>query len=116
MRIAVGTTDGLWVCEHLARSSTFVILDIEQGGVAGQSVREWGTDQCGSHKRFVDVLEGCAAVLCGGIGQGAVDALVAHGIEPMVLSQKQTVAEAVQHYLEGKLATTAARVCLCHEH
>jgi predicted Fe-Mo cluster-binding NifX family protein len=60
------------------------------------------------------MLAGCGAVLCGGIGQGAADSLQAHGIEPVVLAARHTVDEAIAQYLEGKLITTDARVCLCH--
>ena len=114
MKIAVGTTDGLALCDHLARSSAFVVLEIQDGQVASKTVRERGTDACGNHKSFVEILEGCTAVLCGGIGQGAVDALAAHGIEPVVAAGKHTVDEAVDLYLTGRLLTTDGRVCLCH--
>jgi predicted Fe-Mo cluster-binding NifX family protein len=62
----------------------------------------------------VEILEGCATVLCGGIGQGAADALAAHGIEPIVAAAKHTIDEAVSLYLSGQLVTTTGRVCLCH--
>jgi len=114
MKIAVGTTDGLALCDHLARSSAFVVLEIQDGQVASKTVRERGTDACGNHQSFVEILEGCTAVLCGGIGQGAVDALAAHGIEPVVAAGKHTVDEAVDLYLAGRLLTTDGRVCLCH--
>jgi predicted Fe-Mo cluster-binding NifX family protein len=114
MKIAVGTTDGLALCDHLARSSAFVVLEIQDRQVASKTVRERGTDACGNHKSFVDILEGCSAVLCGGIGQGAADALAAHGIEPIVAAGKHTVDEAVDLYLAGRLLTTDGRVCLCH--
>ena len=113
MQIAIGTTDGTSVCEHLARSSAFLILEIEDGRIASRTLRQWNKDECGNHQRFVDVLAGCQAVLCGGIGQGAVNPLRANGIEPLVLAQKLTLEEAADSYLKGTLATTDARVCLC---
>lgn len=60
------------------------------------------------------MLEGCAAVLCGGIGQGAADSLAAHGIEPVVTLGRHSIDEAVTLYLNGQLVTTTGRVCLCH--
>jgi predicted Fe-Mo cluster-binding NifX family protein len=114
VKIAVGTTDGVAVCEHLARSSAFVVLEVQDGQVASRTIRERGTDACGNHRSFVEILEGCAAVLCGGIGQGAADALAAHGIEPIVAAAKHTIDEAVTLYLTGQLVTTTGRVCLCH--
>jgi predicted Fe-Mo cluster-binding NifX family protein len=112
--IAVGTSDGVAVCEHLARSSAFVVLEVRDGQVASRTVRERGTDACGNHRSFVELLEGCSAVLCGGIGQGAADALAAHGIAPVVTAAQHTIEEAVALYLSGQLVTSNGRVCLCH--
>jgi predicted Fe-Mo cluster-binding NifX family protein len=89
------------------------ILEIEDGRITARATREWGTDECGSHQRFVDVLAGCDTVLCGGIGQGAVNALVAAGITPLVLARPHTVEEAAALFLAGQLETTGERVCLC---
>ncbi len=113
IRIAVGTTDGLAVSEHLARSSWFEVFEVVEGKVAGRTVRGRETDACESHKSFVELLEGCRAVLCGGIGQGAFDALTAHGIQPLVLAKPGTVEEAVGQYLAGTLVSTDERICLC---
>ena len=112
--IAVGTTDGVTVCDHLARSAAFFVLEIEGGRVIGRTERAWVRDACGNHASFVEILAGCQAVLCGGIGEGAFQALAAHGIEPVVAAGTHTVEEAVSLYLAGKLATTSRRVCLCH--
>ena len=83
-RLAAGTTDGSSVCGHLARSAAFLVFEIEEGQIVARSTRTRSTDQCGIHRSFVEILEGCRAVICGGIGQGAYDALVGNGIEPIV--------------------------------
>ncbi len=114
--IAVGTADGQSVCDHLARSSAFVVLEVQDGRVLSKTVRVRDTGACGNHRSFVEILEGCRAVLCGGIGQGAYDSLAAHGIEPLVVAGKCSVDDAVERYLSGRLSTTTDRVCLCkHE-
>lgn len=113
-KIAVATSDGVSVCEHLARSSAFIVLHVEDGRVTSRTTRERATDACGNHASFVEILDGCHAVLCGGIGQGAADALAAHGIEPLVAAGKHSVDGAIGLYLAGKLVTTTERVCLCH--
>jgi predicted Fe-Mo cluster-binding NifX family protein len=59
------------------------------------------------------MLSGCQAVICGGIGQGAADALEANGIEPVVTAGKHSVDEAIALYLAGSLTTTHERICLC---
>jgi predicted Fe-Mo cluster-binding NifX family protein len=113
MQIAIGTTDGISVCDHLARSSAFFVLEIEDGRVVSKSLRE-RFGKCGNHASFVELLAGCGAVICGGIGQGAFDSLKAAGIEPVVAAEKHTAEEAAALYLAGALPTTDARVCLCH--
>jgi predicted Fe-Mo cluster-binding NifX family protein len=112
-RIAVATADGLSVGEHLARCASFVVIEVAEGKVVSRAVRHRENGPCGHHKSFVELLEGCGGVICGGIGQGAWDALTAHGILPIVAAGKHTIDEAVGQYLAGSLATTGEKVCLC---
>jgi predicted Fe-Mo cluster-binding NifX family protein len=111
--LAIATADGKTVCDHLARCTEVVLLDIENGAVVSRSTRSRATDTCGQHRSFVELMAGCHAVICGGIGQGAVNALAAHGIEPIVLAAPMSIEKAVEGYLAGSLATTGERVCLC---
>jgi predicted Fe-Mo cluster-binding NifX family protein len=111
--IAVATADGLSVGEHLARSASFVVMDVEDGRIVSRAVRHRESDSCGNHKSFVEMLEGCDGVICGGIGQGAWNALTAHGILPIVAAGKHSIDEAIGQYLAGSLATTDEKVCLC---
>jgi predicted Fe-Mo cluster-binding NifX family protein len=113
-RIAVGTSDGVSVCEHLARSSAFVVMETEEGRCVGRSVRPRFRDGCGNHASFIELLAGCDAVICGGIGQGAWDALVAHGVEPVVAAERHSVEAAAAMYLAGELQISNEKVCLCH--
>jgi predicted Fe-Mo cluster-binding NifX family protein len=112
-RIAVATTDGISVCNHLARSTAFLILEIQDGAIVSGTFRSRSTDTCGSHTTFVEMLAGANAVLCGGIGQGAADMLTAHGIEPLVLSGPHSIDEAVNGFLAGSLSLSGDRACLC---
>lgn|SRR5574340_379993 len=113
LRIGVGTTDGVSLCEHLARSTEFVIFEIDNGRIISRSVRRRQNGECGRHATFVEMLEGCGVALCGGIGQGAADSLSAAGIQPVVAAGRHTVEDAVTLYLQGTLPTTNQRVCLC---
>ena len=112
-RIAIATTDGVSVSEHLARSAAFVVLEVEEGRIAGRSVRNRDSEQCGNHQTFVEMLEGCSAVICGGIGQGAFDSLAKHGIKPVVTAGPHSIEDAVAQFLAGTLATSSEFVCLC---
>ncbi|MFB3827258.1 MAG: NifB/NifX family molybdenum-iron cluster-binding protein [Bryobacteraceae bacterium] len=113
LRIGVGTTDGVSLCEHLARSTEFVIFEIENGRVVSRSVRRRDPGECGRHSTFVEMLEGCEIALCGGIGGGAAKSLSAAGILPVVAAGRHTMEDAVALYLAGTLPTTDERVCLC---
>lgn len=112
-RFAIATTDGVSVCDHLARSASFVVLEMEGGREMSRTARSRESDACGNHRSFVELLAGCGAVICGGIGQGAVDALAAHGTESVVLAGRMTIEDAIAGYMAGTLVTTNARVCLC---
>ena len=111
--IAAGTADGISVCGHLARSAAFQVFEIQEGQLVSREARERDHEQCGRHKTFVDLLEGCRAVICGGVGQGAVDSLARAGVEVVVLARPMRLEDAVRGYLDGTLETTNARVCLC---
>src|SRR4051794_34259710 len=112
-RIAVATSDGISVCDHLAHSTAFLLLEVNDGAVVSAALRSRSTDGCGNHASFVDLLNGATAVICGGIGQGAANALTGHGIEPLVITGKHSIGDAVKQYLAGSLPLTAERVCLC---
>lgn len=113
-QIAVATVDGVSLCDHLAKSAAFVVMNVEDGRIVSRGIRTRGRAACGSHKTFIEILEGCDAVICGGIGQGAFDSLEAHGIQPVVSAGSLPIEEAASQYLAGTLPTTAGRVCLCH--
>jgi|SRR5690349_14204606 predicted Fe-Mo cluster-binding NifX family protein len=111
--LGIATTDGVSVCDHLARTASVIIFRIENGVAVSRSVSSREAGACGNHSSFLELLEGCRAVICGGIGQGAVNALAANGIEPVVLAAPLSVDAALAGYLAGNLATTQERVCLC---
>lgn len=112
-RLAIATSDGISVSHHLARSTAFLILEIQDGAIVSGTFRSRSTGACGRHETFVEMLSGANAVICGGIGQGAADALAAHGIEPLVVSAPHSIDEAVNGFLAGRLTLSEDRVCLC---
>ena len=112
-RLAIATSDGISVSHHLARSTAFLILEIQDGAIVSGTFRSRSSDTCGKHESFVEMLSGADAVICGGIGQGAADALAAHGIEPMVVAAPHSIDDAVNGFLAGSLALSGDRVCLC---
>lgn len=114
-RIAIATSDGVSVCDHLARSAAFIVVEWRDGVPGARTVRTRGTGACGNHASFVQMLAGCDAVICGGIGGGAAESLAAHGIESLVSHEAagRSIDEALRAWAEGRLATSDERVCLC---
>ena len=93
--LAVATSDGTSVCDHLARSTAFHVFTVKEAAAGGPSVRERKTGECGNHRSFVEMLSGCDAVICGGIGDGAVRSLDANGIRSVVTLERPSIQEAV---------------------
>ncbi len=114
IRIAIATADGRSLSPHLARSAAFIVFEVEDGRILSRSVRSRDSDTCGNHRSFVQMLEGCETVICGGIGQGAFDALKLHGIQSVVAAGQFTIEDALKQFLAGTLVTTNERTCLCH--
>src|ERR1017187_8133238 len=114
-QIAIATADGVSVCDHLARSSAFVVEEVTNGVPGARVRRARGTEACGNHATFVEMLTGCHAVICGGIGQGAAVSLAAHGIQALVSPSAAgtSIDDALQAWTEGRLALSDQRVCLC---
>jgi len=114
-RIAIATSDGVSVCDHLARAAAFVVVEVDSGVPGARETRARGTEACGNHATFVEMLAGCDAVICGGIGQGAAVSLAAHGIRALVspASAGTPLDDALRAWIEGRLATSDERVCLC---
>jgi predicted Fe-Mo cluster-binding NifX family protein len=111
--VGIATADGVSVCDHLARCAGVVVFGIQDGAVVSRAVRSRADEACGNHRTFTELLEGCSAVICGGIGQGAVNSLAAAGVRTIVLAKPMKIEDAATGYLAGTLATTDERVCLC---
>jgi predicted Fe-Mo cluster-binding NifX family protein len=111
--LAIATTDGVSVCDHLARSAAVVIFEINDGAAVSTSLRSRDSGPCGNHGSFLDLLAGCDTVICGGIGQGAANALTSAGLRSIVLAGAMSIEDAAAGYLAGSLITTDEKVCLC---
>lgn len=122
MKIAIPTNDGSTVSSHFGRSSAFLVFETGEGAVVNRELRP--NAGCGDHTHgqkehehnhngIVAVLHDCDAVLCGGIGQGALLALEAAGIRTILRGCSGTASEAVEAYLRGTLSSGGS-LCQCH--
>lgn len=131
MKVAVATTDGVAFSQHFGQSAGFVVFEIEDGvlksrelrtndrtphaqglceGQHGEGGHSHGAHSCGS---IADLLRDCEAVLCGGMGAGAANALTRQGIQPLVLPLACSADEAILHYLNGTGSAQPAGFCNC---
>ena len=113
MRIAVTYENGQ-VFQHFGHTEQFKIYDVEDGKVIASEVAD--TDGQG-HGALAGVLSalGAEALICGGIGGGAVQALTAAGIQ-LYAGVSGDADQAVEELLAGKLSPNAKANCDHHGH
>ena len=79
MRIAIPYEDGV-VCQHFGKAPQFKIFDVQPQGVVESVVID---SEASGHEALAEFLaaQGVQAVICGGIGQGALVSLAQSGID-----------------------------------
>lgn len=112
MLIAV-TYDNGNIFQHFGKSQMFKIYTIEDGEVKNSEVISTGTI---AHEALAGLLaeKGVSAVICGGIGGGAQQALDAEGIT-IYPGVEGSTDEAVAAFLRGELGQGTAN-CDHHDH
>ncbi|TWT76338.1 Dinitrogenase iron-molybdenum cofactor [Planctomycetes bacterium CA13] len=135
MKIAVASNDGVSISRHFGRSKWFIVFDIQNETIGNETLRannetahakgeceghhdhEHGHHEHGHHDIAI-ALADCTAVLCGGMGWRAADALRRAGTEPFVIDH-QIIAnqllprQAVEQYIGGQLKL-ASDFCRSH--
>ena len=128
MKIAVASTETLSLSNHFGRSAFFVVFEVENGEIKGKEIKKnnhtphargecageahAGGNHGHGHADVISALQGCEAVICGGMGERAAQDLSARGIRPLIVSADCSVDQAVSRYLAGEL-NTQAPVCCC---
>lgn len=121
MRIAVASDDRETVSRHFGGAAYFLIFEVKDGvpelaGVhenssAGHHLHGHGHGNGNvhghgdHHREILAALDGCSAVISGGMGRRMVADLLLAGIRP-VFSAEAGAREAVVKYLDGKLEGT----------
>ncbi len=113
MRIAVTYDDGQ-IFQHFGRTEQFKVYDVQDGKVVSAQV--CGTGGTG-HEALAGLLRGNGVdtLICGGIGQGAVNALTAAGLD-LYAGNAGSADEAVEKLLAGTLAKQDLANCGHHDH
>lgn len=112
MRIAA-TYDNGNIFQHFGKTENFKIYEVENNQIVSAEVI---SSNGKGHGALAGVLaeQKVNALVCGGIGGGALDALAEAGIEVCAGASGNTD-QAVQDYLDGKLVHAGA-TCSHHDH
>ena len=113
MRIAVTYENGE-IFPHFGRTGQFKLYDVENGTVVSSCVVDTNGSGHGALAGFLRA-QGADAVICGGIGPGAINALAAAGIAlyPGVAGSADEAAAALA---AGHLAYDPDARCAHHDH
>ena len=112
MKLAVTYQDGQ-VFQHFGKTTQFKIYDIVDGRVGFSMVVSAGGNGHGALAGFLRML-GISAVLCGGIGPGAVQALQSLDITP-IAGVTGDADQAAEDFVAGRLTPDAEALCR-HRH
>ena len=112
MRIAVTFEDGN-VFQHFGRTQCFKIFEVEGKEIVKATL--YGSNGAG-HGALAGLLKDAQVdvLICGGLGQGALNALNQAGIE-VIAGASGNVDDNVQAYLDGNLVSTGSN-CNHHDH
>lgn len=131
MKIAAITDDGQTISQHFGRAPYYLVVTIENGQIVDRELRDklghshfmnqpheaeqpgqphgMGPTAHDKHLQMSEAIADCEALLCGGMGMGAYQSMVARGIKPVV-TDLWDIDQAVTAYAEGKIADRVNRL------
>lgn len=115
MKIAIATDDGRTVSRHFGRAAQYAVLTVEAGTITARDLRPkfsphatlaareepergphgYGAQSDAKHDQMVATIADCSALLCGGMGRGAYERMLANGIRPVVTEIEDAEAAAL---------------------
>jgi predicted Fe-Mo cluster-binding NifX family protein len=130
MKIAAISDDGVNISQHFGRAPLYVVVTVEENKIVARETRpktghhtfvaaeqplapgeRHGYD-AGSqvkHRSMAESIADCQVLLAGGMGWGAYESMRSYNIEPVV-TDVESIDEAVQLYLAGKLPNLMERL------
>ncbi len=130
MKLAVVSEDGVKVSQHFGRAPYYVVVTVEEGQIVGSERREkaghhtfaaqehhpprheqhgYGVAAGAKHEQMAEVIADCDAVIAGGMGRGAYEAMQARGIRP-VITDLLDLREAALQCAQGTLPNLTERL------
>jgi len=113
MRVAV-TYDNGNVFGHFGRTEQFKVYDIEDGKVVNSEILGTNGEGCGALAGILNIAN-VDALICGGIGGGAVFALQEAGIK-LYAGASGNTDEVINAFIAGTLDANGEANCDHHEH
>jgi len=131
MKVAAITEDGTTISQHFGRALYYLVVTVEDGKVVSKERRDkaghhtfaagqhpdtapgerhgYDAGAQSRHATMAETVADCQVLLAGGMGWGAYESLKSRGIEPVV-TDVESIEEAVKLYLEGKLPNLMERL------
>ncbi len=116
MKIAVPIKENNQIDAHFGHCEFYQIYSVSDQNQVTSNERMDSPQGCGCKSNIAEVFEkeGIKIMLAGGIGDGAINKLNAHGVH-VIRNCQGDVTELVQQYLAGKV-TDGGFNCAAHEH
>jgi predicted Fe-Mo cluster-binding NifX family protein len=116
MKIAVPTKENKQIDAHFGHCAFYTIYTVSDDKKTVTSIVMPSPQGCGCKSNIAEVFqqEGISVMLAGGIGDGAINKLKAHGIE-VVRNCSGNVDELLHSYLLGEIEDGGSN-CAAHEH
>ena len=130
MKIAAITEDGATISQHFGRAPLYLVVTVEDGKVVSKETRDKAghhtfaahhTELAPGEKHGYDAgaqtrhasmtgnIADCQVLIAGGMGWGAYESIRGRNIQAIV-TDVETIDEAVKLYLEGKLPNLMERL------
>ena len=123
MKIAVITDDERTISQHFGRAAYYMVVTLEGGQILSRERRDklghahfasaphaeepghphgFGPQAHSRHLQMADAIADCEALICGGMGRGAYESMLARHIQPVV-TDLALIDEAALAYARGEL-------------
>jgi predicted Fe-Mo cluster-binding NifX family protein len=131
MKIAAITDDGKTISQHFGRAPYYLVVTVEDGQITHRELRDklghaqfadqahdpeqpgqphgMGAASHNKHLMMSEAIADCEALLCGGMGMGAYQSMLARGIKP-VITDIWDIERAVMAHVQGKIVDQVDRL------
>jgi len=116
MKIAVPVKENNQIDAHFGHCEFYKIFTVSDQNLLLSEERMDSPQGCGCKSNIAGVFEseGIKIMLAGGIGEGAINKLNAHGIN-VIRNCEGDVTEIVEKYLAGEVMDSGSN-CISHDH